>query len=170
MKAFDESTEAPERERVHVGVSEYVVAADDRTLVAYGLGASVAVALYDADAGIGALTHTLRPRRPADGTEADVGKYVDQVVPAALREMVDAGAGFASVEARIVGGADIFELKALGRGIGSENAAVAREEVERLNVPVVAEEVGGDRGRTVEFDVGTGGLTVRTADGAETTL
>jgi chemotaxis protein CheD len=170
MKAYDEAADAPDRERVMVGVSEYVVTDEGRTLVAYGLGASVAVALYDERAGIGALTHTLRPRRPDDAPDSDVGKYVDQAVPAALREMVDDGAGFANIEARIVGGADIFELQALGKGIGSENATVAREEVERLNVPVVAEEVGGERGRTVEFDTAAGDVVVRTAEGDETTI
>jgi chemotaxis protein CheD len=169
MKAYDETAEAPERDRVMVGVSEYVVTDDGKTLVAYGLGASIAVALYDDREGVGALTHTLRPRKDSD-SEGDVGKYVDQAVPAALREMVDRGAGFANVEARLVGGADIFHLQALGKGIGAENARVAREEVERLNVPVVAEATGGDRGRTVEFDTATGAVTVRTADGSETDL
>jgi chemotaxis protein CheD len=172
MKAYDETPETPERERILVGVSEYVVENGGRTLVAYGLGASVAVVLVDETNGVGALTHTLRPSRP-EGTaaeDADVGKYVDTAVPAALREMVEAGANFATVEARIVGGADIFELPALGKGIGRRNAAVAREEVERLNVPVVADAVGGDRGRTVEFDTGTGEVVVRTADDETTEL
>jgi chemotaxis protein CheD len=169
MKAYDDTADAPDRDRVMVGVSEYVVTDEAKTLVAYGLGASIGVVLHDDRAGVGALTHTLRPSRDGE-SEGDVGKYVDQAVPAALREMVDRGAGFANIDARIVGGADIFHLQALGKGIGAENARVAREEVERLNVPVVAEATGGDSGRTVEFDVGSGDVVVRTADGSETSL
>jgi chemotaxis protein CheD len=163
VKTFGSEREA-DRERVLVDVSEYVVASEGETLVAYGLGASVAIALWDPTVSVGALTHTLLPRQPDEERGTD-GKYVDSAVPAALREMIEAGAGYGDVEARIAGGADIFELEDLARGVGARNAAVAREEVERLDVPVVGEAVGGERGRTVVFDTGSGEATVETADG-----
>lgn len=168
MKTF-ETDRQTDRDRVLVDVSEYVVASEGETLVAYGLGASVAIALWDPTVSVGALTHTLLPRQPEEERGTD-GKYVDSAVPAAIREMIEAGAGYGDVEARIAGGADIFELEDLARGVGARNAAVAREEVERLNVPVVADAVGGDRGRTVEFDTGTGEVVVRTADDETTEL
>ncbi|WP_411965475.1 chemotaxis protein CheD [Haloferax sp. YSMS24] len=168
MKTFDfgdEEDEATREERL-VGVSDYHVANDGETLVAYGLGACVAIVLWDTDASVGALAHTLLPRQET-GHGASSGKYVDAAIQTMLREMVEAGAGYASIEARLVGGADIFELKALGKGVGRKNAAVAREELDRLDVPIVAEATGGEHGRTVEFDTATGRVEVTTAHSDE---
>jgi chemotaxis protein CheD len=163
---FDSGADDGGRERRLVGVSGYEVGSGGETLVAYGLGACLAVALWDPDGGVGALAHTLLPRRDR-GLDASSGKYVDAAIQTMLREMVEAGAGYSSVEARLVGGADIFELKALGRGVGQKNVAVAREELARLDVPVVAEATGGTHGRTVEFDTASGRLAVTTAHADE---
>lgn len=164
MKTFDFGSEAEEqsRERRLVGVSGYHVTDEGETLIAYGLGACVAIALWDTQSKVGALAHTLLPRQDK-GLGASSGKYVDAAIQTMLREMVEAGAGYASIEARLVGGADIFELKALGKGVGEKNLAVAREELARLDVPVVAEATGGDHGRTVEFDTASGALEISTA-------
>nr|WP_305794403.1 hypothetical protein [Halomarina rubra] len=103
------------------------------------------------------------PRQPASGGAP--GKYVDAAVESLLREMVGTGAGFGDVEATIVGGATIFELQNLAAGAGARNVEAARDQLDSLEVPVVAEAVGGDVGRTVELDVATGRVTVSTADG-----
>jgi chemotaxis protein CheD len=161
VKTFDRDREKPTRERRLVSVSEYYVATGGETLVAYGLGACVAVVLYDDDSDVGALAHTLLPNR-SDGLDAASGKYVDTAIQTMLTEMVEAGAGYSTVEARLVGGADIFEFEELGKGVGEKNAAVAREELAKLDVPVVAEATGGDFGRTVEFDTETGAVEVTT--------
>jgi chemotaxis protein CheD len=169
VKTFDsdgDSDDGGGRDRRLVGVSGYEVGSDGETLVAYGLGACLAIALSDAESGVGALAHTLLPRREA-GLDASSGKYVDAAIQTMLREMVEAGAGYSSVEARLVGGADIFELRALGKGVGRENVAVAREELARLDVPVAAAATGGERGRTVAFDTGTGRLEITTAHSDE---
>lgn len=162
MKTYDTIPGSTERDRLLVGVSEYSVVNGGETLVAYGLGACVAVALYD-PAGVGGLAHAMLPRR-TDGAGAADGKYVDAAIHAMLREMIEAGAGYGTVDARIVGGADIFQLEGLSAGAGGRNVAAAREELDGLDVPVVAEEVGGGRGRRVEFDTASGELLVRTVD------
>ncbi|MGI5861702.1 MAG: hypothetical protein ACOX6T_06545 [Myxococcales bacterium] len=45
--------------------------------------------------------------------------------------------------------------------IGERNVAAARGELARHGIPVVAEEVGGNVGRTVEIEAATGTLTIR---------
>lgn len=154
------------RDRRTIGVANLVVAADGTTLVAYGLGACVAIALHDADNGVGALAHTMLPEQPAD-SGSEPGKFADSAVRAMLQEMVEAGAAYASVEARLVGGASIFEIEGLNVGVGERTVEVARDQLDTLDVPVVAEAVGGDRGRTVEFDTGSGELLIYTAAGDE---
>ncbi|MGM0590807.1 MAG: chemotaxis protein CheD [Halobacteriota archaeon] len=172
MKTFESDgdvSDEPDRPRQFVGVSDYSVAADGETLVAYGLGACVGVVLWDDAAKIGALAHTLLPTQK-EGMDASPGKFVDAAIQTMLREMVEAGAGYGSIEARLVGGADIFELKNLGKGVGAKNVEAARTELERLDIPITGEAVGGTRGRTAEIDTDTGTVTVSTVDGETETI
>jgi chemotaxis protein CheD len=59
----------------------------------------------------------------------------------------------------------MFQFDSFEDGVGERNVDAAREELEKLGVPIVAEDVGGERGRTVEFDVATGTLSIKTPDG-----
>ena len=46
------------------------------------------------------------------------------------------------------------------KSIGARNARSARETLTSLGIPILSEEVGGNRGRTVEFDLATGNMMV----------
>lgn len=153
------------RDRRVVGVANYDVAADGETLVAYGLGACVAIGLYDEQNGIGALAHTMLPEEPADATAAP-GKYADATLRAMLQEIVEAGGAYGSLEGWLVGGADIFPVEHfdLPQGVGERTASVVRDELAALDIPVVAEQIGGSEGRTVEFDTATGDRYIRRAN------
>ncbi|WP_257300145.1 chemotaxis protein CheD [Haloarchaeobius sp. FL176] len=166
MKTYGSEPGAPEP--VQVGISEFVVRGKEstETLKSYGLGSCLAIALYDPDSGIGGLAHVMLPDGDtADGADTQPGKYADTAIRAMLRRMVEKGAAYTSVEAKIAGGSDMFEFESFGDGVGNRNVAAAKEELGKLGVPIIGEDVGGQRGRTVEFDVGTGTLQIRTADG-----
>jgi len=98
-------------------------------------------------------------------SERKPGKFADTAIRAMLRQMVESGASYTDVEAKLAGGGDMFEFESFGDGVGQRNVVAAQEELDKLGVPIVAEEVGGQEGRTVEFDTGTGVLSIRTADG-----
>jgi len=59
----------------------------------------------------------------------------------------------------------MFDFESFGDGVGQRNIVAAREELDKLGVPIVAEEVGGQRGRTVVFETDTGSFSIKTADG-----
>ncbi|WP_267639254.1 chemotaxis protein CheD [Haloarchaeobius amylolyticus] len=165
MKTYGSEPGAPEP--VQVGISEFVVRGkeSEETLKSYGLGSCLAIALYDPDSGIGGLAHVMLPDGDAaDGADTQPGKYADTAIRAMLRRMVEKGAAYTSVEAKIAGGSDMFQFESFGEGVGKRNVAAAKDELEKLGVPIIAEDVGGQRGRTVEFDVETGTLRIRTAD------
>lgn len=168
MKTYDTLPDTEKRDRRFVRVSEHRVTDGGETLIAYGLGASVAVALYD-PSGVGGLAHAMLARK-ADGVGSADGKFVDTAIHAMLRGMVEKGAGYATIEAQIVGGADIFQLEGLAPNVGRRNVEAAREECNALDVPVVGEDIGGSRGRRVEFDTASGDLVVHTIDSDPTRL
>jgi chemotaxis protein CheD len=155
------------RGRRVVGVANYVVATGGETLVAYGLGACVGVGLVDAEAGVAGLAHAMLPTATGDAEGPD-GKYVDTAIRQQLRSMADEGAAYGGIEGWLVGGAEIFPVEDLGLpgAVGEQTVETAREELARLDIPVVAESVGGASGRTVRFDTGTGEVLVAYADGS----
>lgn len=169
MKSYSTGPALPEQERVFVDPATYTVAPDGQTLVAYGLGACVAVAVYDPQAAIGGLAHAMLPR-VADGQSGTRRKFVDAAVEDMVREMVEIGAQYTSADAWIVGGAELFALEDLATGIGMESVETARETLESLDIAIRAEAVGGDVGRTVEFDTGVGEVRVRTTNEEVTVL
>jgi chemotaxis protein CheD len=57
----------------------------------------------------------------------------------------------------------MFEFDSQDEPIGERNVAVARATLDRLGVPIDAEDVGGDSGRSVRFNGETGALLVKSA-------
>ena len=131
-------------------------------LKAYGLGSCVAVALYDPEARIGGLGHLLLPNRPERNVLGSESKYVDAGILEIVDEIVQAGANQDRLVAKVAGGANMFETsyQTLIKSIGARNARSARETLASLGIPLFGEEVGGNRGRTVEFDLATGNMMV----------
>ena len=164
MKTY--GTEPGVPDPVQVGIAELVVSEGVDTLRSYGLGSCLAIALYDPDSDIGGLAHVMLPNGDdAENSDEKPGKYADTAIRALLRRMVERGGSYTDVKAKIAGGSDMFEFESFGDGVGRRNVEAARDELEKLGVPLVAEDVGGERGRTVEFTPGTGTLIVKSGNG-----
>lgn len=145
-----------------VGIAEYRVGRSPAVFKAAGLGSCLAVSLYDAQLRLGGLAHTLLPgkrKMPDDSTPA---KYVDEAIRLMLGAMIERGAERRRMVAKIAGGANMFENGCLSLidGIGARSGRSARQTLAYLEIPLVAEDVGGNRGRSVEFDLATGCLVV----------
>ena len=164
MKTY--GTEPGLPDPVQVGIAELAVSEGDDTLKSYGLGSCLAIALYDPDSDIGGLAHVMLPDGDAvENSDEKPGKYADTAIRALLRRMVERGASYTSVEAKIAGGSDMFEFESFDESVGKRNVDAAKEELEKLGVPLIAEDVGGNYGRTIEFTPGTGTVVVRTSAG-----
>ncbi|THE62840.1 chemotaxis protein CheD [Salinadaptatus halalkaliphilus] len=166
MKTYGSEPGAPSP--VKVGISELAVSDGGDTLTSHGLGSCLAIALYDPETEIGGLAHAMLPDGDAmANSDRKPGKYADTAIRALLRRMVERGASYTSVEAKLAGGSDMFEFESFGDGVGHRNVVAARDELEKLGVPIVAEDIGGEHGRTVTFTPGTGELVVKAADEAD---
>jgi chemotaxis protein CheD len=145
-----------------VSIAETRIARAPEVLKASGLGSCIAVGIYDPRNRIGGLGHLLLPNGTEDNPPGREGKYVDLGILDMVAGLVKAGARREDLVAKIVGGANMFETtcQTLINGIGARNARSARETLAGLGIPLVGEEVGGNRGRTVEFDLATGRMLV----------
>jgi chemotaxis protein CheD len=137
-------------------------------LVSLGLGSCIGLAVVDKRAGVAGLAHIVLPATTGTPKPESLNKFADQAVPALVDGMVERGASRVFMQASLVGGASMFA--GTGLEVGARNADAVRELVAGRRVPVVAEAVGGSRGRTVKVDVTSGAVSVREAGGTEEVL
>lgn len=152
---------------VIVGIAEYKFAEPPQKLVTLGLGSCVAIVLYSREAVIGTMAHVMLPLAYKDQENETPGKFADSAVAVMVRQMEIRGIVPSRIVAKMAGGADMFadQFKGAGRRIGARNVLAARKALDNFGVRLVAQDVGGISGRTVEFITETGLFTVRTLKG-----
>ena len=137
-------------------------------LVCVGLGSCIGLALVCRDGRACGLAHIVLPE--SNGREAErPAKYAEHAVPALVAALGALGAGPNSLDAVLVGGAQMFSMST-GMEIGARNEAAVRAELQRAGIPVTATATAGSVGRTVRVDVATANVTVREAGSIEETL
>ena len=94
---------------------------------------------------------------------SNIAKFADTAIYKLVEEMEKLGAHRASIVAKLAGGAQMFAFESSNElmRIGYRNAAAAREILEQLGIPVVAEDTGGNTGRTMILDLETGNVFIR---------
>ncbi|MDI6799693.1 MAG: chemotaxis protein CheD [Actinomycetota bacterium] len=138
-------------------------------LVAHGLGSCIGVCLYDKTAKVGGMAHIMLPQD--NGGNASVpAKFADTGISKLLEEVLGNGALKHRLEVKIAGGARMLKLQSLdGKfDIGDRNIESVKKVLGDLGLKIVAEDVGGNYGRTVTLYPDTGVVTVR-AVGKEAT-
>ena len=172
MKSSAESgtTEQPEPpDRVRVGIAEYAVSTDGTLLSTSGLGSCVGVALFDDLAGIAGLVHVMLPAA-SDSPGGKPAKFADTGTVTLLEAMEDHGADRKKVFAKIAGGSNMLDIGEPGERISNRNVEAVREALERLDVPIVGEHVGGTHGRSLEVRPSAGDLFIRVVQGEDRTI
>ena len=150
---MEEQTQA-----IEVGMAEMKIASPPHVLVTRGLGSCVGIVLYDPIKKIGALAHPMLPDR-ARGDRPRHTKYVETAIHKLLQTMAAHGSPAQDLEAKLIGGANLFS--AFTSDLGQQNISTARRELERKGIKIVGESVGGSQGRSVDFALATGMVTVR---------
>jgi len=123
------------------------------------LGSCVAVCLYDHTLAIGAMNHYLLPFWNGNGLLSP--KYGNVSIPNMVEQMTQKGSLLRNIEAKIFGGASININAAEGMMIGQKNILVAREILKEYNISLVAEDVGGENGRKIQFNLCTGKVLMK---------
>ena len=146
-----------------IGLGEWAVLREAGALTCLGLGSCVALILDDRAARVGGLAHIVLPSPSLSRDRTNPARFAETAVPHLINEVVRAGAVRGRLTARLAGGASLFAaLTAPGTvQIGQRNLLAARTELAAAGVTIIGEAVGGEVGRSVWFDVGTGIVTVR---------
>ena len=114
------------------------------------LGSCVGICIYDRSTGLGSLCHVVLAH--SRGNQSSPGKFADTAVVEMRRELVRRGGNPLTFTAKISGGATMFGKKST-RDVGEANITAVRAELEKHNIRLLAEHVGGERGRIIRFSL-----------------
>jgi chemotaxis protein CheD len=152
---------------VKVDVAQFRVGQAPMRIMTMALGSCLGIVLFDPEARIGALAHAMHPRRERVKNNMNRAKFVDTVIPLLVERMLQWGARRDKIVAKIFGGARMFEGCRGILQIGDENIVAAREVLNEIGIPLIAECVGGRTGRTIVLNVSDGSVLVRRMNDTE---
>lgn len=146
-----------------VGIGHFRVLKQHGMLTVYGLGSCIGLFLYEASEKVGGLAHIMLPgARPEDSGVLQT-RYAEDAFELMLQEMTKTGASLRRIGAIVVGGAHMFRdvYDNVEQTIGYKNQQSVIEILRCRNITVMAHDIGGVIGRTMQADVSTGTVTIR---------
>ena len=153
-----------EYNEIKVGIADLNVAFSPDKLITVGLGSCVGIALYDKVIGFGGLAHIMLPDSTQFNKVTNMIKFADLAIPILVENMIKKGARLRNMSAKIAGGASMFNFsdKSIIMDIGNRNGIAVKNALKILSIPIIGEDLGGNKGRTLIFDIGSGILSIRT--------
>lgn len=150
-----------------VGIADYNTAKGSDVLVTYALGSCVGICLYDPTTKIAGLSHIMLPSITEFNNQRMTmqrGKYADTAIELLMQKMIREGALKIHLRAKIAGGAQMFppiNNKNIA-GIGERNTIAVIKELVRLRIPITAEDIGKNHGRTQYLYAEDGRMIIKT--------
>lgn len=142
---------------VYVQPGEIILGQEGEILTTI-LGSCISVCLFDPACGFGGMNHYLFPERTSqDVPDARIG---DWALPELVRKMKALGSSMANIQAKLFGGAKLFQTLPNDYDGGYKNYSFARAYLKGLNIPVIAEDIGGEYGRRIQFNTASGEVQV----------
>lgn len=146
------------RRRVFLHTGDLIVG-NERLEIKTLLGSCVSVCMWDFKEAIGGMNHFIMPEWKGRGP-ATPG-YGNIAMELLYEKMIIMGAMNENIIAKIFGGARILGENSSITNPGTKNIKGAREFLNNINIPVVAEDTGGKNGRTIIFHTDTGEVWVK---------
>lgn len=149
---------------IQVGIADYKVATSPQKLITLGLGSCVGVALYDSVSKVGGLLHIMLPDSTQFQNVSKPAKFADTGIPLMIDDIKRRGGNVTRLTAKLAGGAQMFSGldEKFVLNIGQRNSLMVREILKKMGIRILAEELGGNKGRTMIFDTTSGQVTIRT--------
>lgn len=138
-----------------------------------GLGSCVGIALRDPVTKIGGLAHIMLPDSTAiRNSSQNIAKFADTGIVELVNQMEKLGANKARLEAKIAGGATMFQFNTNNGTmmIGERNVEASKQKLAELNIPLLAQDTGANYGRTVTYYPETGEFHIRAVGKAQTVI
>jgi chemotaxis protein CheD len=145
---------------IHVGIADMKVSSGENILRTV-LGSCVGLCLYDHQKAIGGLSHIMLPSANIPNPPPE--KYADTALPLLLKKMQDSGADPKRMQAKIAGGAKMFNLPngSTIATIGMNNINKVEQLLKEMHITLLSKDVGGNYSRIVSFHLSSGEVKIK---------
>jgi len=149
---------------IKVGMADLKVCKAPDSLTTLGLGSCVGIAIYDKRTKIAGLAHIMLPSSKEIRNNANKAKFADTALDILIGELEKMGVRKSQLQAKIAGGAQMFSFNTNNDvlKVGQRNVIATKKKLKELGIRIVAEDTGGNYGRTIELDPTTGDLLIKT--------
>lgn len=151
---------------IYVGIADIKVAGQGETLVTNGLGSCLAIVFFDPLTKFSGLAHLMLPDSTISKTKNNPAKFADTAVEELGKKFTQAGVPWSRIKAYLVGGARMFTSLVLEPAmfVGQRNIEAAKKCLWQKKINLVAEDTGGNHGRSVKFCPNTGELLIKSVN------
>ena len=148
---------------VKVGIADLNLVLDPGSIMTIGLGSCIGIALYDKSLKVAGLAHIMLPDSTQFKTTNNPMKFADLAIPILIEKMEKQGCKRRNLIAKIAGGASMFNFsdKSIISDIGKRNSDAVKKTLKENGIPIIAEEIGGDKGRTMILNASDGKVTLK---------
>ncbi|WP_069649584.1 chemotaxis protein CheD [Caloranaerobacter ferrireducens] len=149
---------------IKVGMADLAVSKSPCIITTLGLGSCVGIVLYDRKNKIGGLAHIMLPSSLDIKNNSNKAKFADTAIEILIEEMIKIGANKNDLVAKLAGGSQMFKFSTQNEilRIGDRNVIASKKKLKEYGIRIVAEDTGGNYGRTIELNCEDGSLMVRT--------
>lgn len=139
----------------HIVLGEVEVSDAPDLAVCTTVGSCVAACLFDPQRGVGGMNHFLLPDGPAGMAAGDDGarRYGVHLMELLINGLLQRGASRAAIQAKVFGGASLTSGLT---DAGARNGAFIQTFLRHEGIALVAQSLGGQLGRRVQFWPATG--------------
>lgn len=151
-----------EVEKKTVGIADLKVSKTFGAITTVGLGSCVGISIYDKYKKIGGLAHVMLADSRKFNNNKNKMKFADTAIPLLISELVKLGANKRMLEAKIAGGASMFNFSdnSIMNDIGKNNVEMVKVVLAENKIPLVSSDVGGNKGRNMTLDIETGEVII----------
>ncbi|MBP1743572.1 MAG: CheD [Firmicutes bacterium] len=152
------------KQEIRVGISDKNTAFSPDKIYTVGLGSCIGIALYDRELKLGGMAHIMLPESTQFSNVSNPLKFANLAIPLLLEDMQKLGSRKQNIIAKIAGGASMFNFsdKKMNMDVGKRNSAAVKDVLDRLCIPLIKEDTGGSKARTMILDTKTGIVSIKT--------
>lgn len=150
MNKFKIPWDVTSKKNVTIHIGEYF-ASSEPVVISTFLGSCVAACLFDPDNRIGGMNHFLVPGKANFKDFNAEARFGINAMELLINAMMKLGANRYKIKGKVFGGAHVIPALAEEGSVGRKNSDFIIEFMERENIDVVSQDLGGHKSRRIYF-------------------
>ena len=148
---------------IRIGIADMNYCKAPDLITTLGLGSCVGVVIYDPILHICGMLHVMLPDSKKIRNNSNLSKFADTGIVKMYDGCLKMVADKSRIKAKIAGGAQMFAVESNTdmMRVGENNIIAVKEMLRKYRIPIVAEDIGLNYGRTIVFDPQTSMLKVK---------